>query len=122
MGIAALVIGIIAAILAFVPLCGMIAFVPAVVGLILGIVDVVLKGKKELPKGVGIAGIVLNTLAIVLIFVWTMVIGAAASEAAGGLEELGAELQNAAVEIEAAAEAAAAEAEAAAAAAAEANQ
>lgn len=107
MGIAALVIGIIAAILAFVPLCGMIAFVPAVVGLILGIVDVVLKGKKEIPKGVGIAGIVLNAIAIVIIFVWTTLFAAAATGAATGLEELGSEMNKAAAEMEALAEAAA---------------
>ena len=102
MGIAALVIGIIAAIMAFVPLCGMIAFVPALIGLILGIVDVVLKGKKKLPKGVGIAGIVLNGLAIILIFVWTTLFAAAASELPGGLEELSNQLT---AEIEKAAEA-----------------
>lgn len=71
MGIASMVIGILAAILAFIPLCGYIAFVPAVIGLILGIVDVSKKKKQEKPKGQGIAGIVLNAVAIGLIWLYT---------------------------------------------------
>ncbi len=54
MGVAAMVIGIISAVLAFIPMCGFIAFVPAIIGLILGIVDVALRGKKKLPKGKGV--------------------------------------------------------------------
>jgi len=84
MGVAAMVIGIISAILAFIPMCGFIAFVPAIIGMILGIVDVALRGKKKLPKGKGIAGIVLNAVAIAFIFLWTVVFAAdavASSEA-----------------------------------------
>lgn len=81
MGIASMVIGIIAAILGFVPFCNYFAFVPAVIGLILGIVDVVKKSKENQAKGIGIAGITLNSLAMVLIFVWTVLIAAAGSTA-----------------------------------------
>lgn len=76
MGIAAIIIGIISAILAFIPVCGVIAFLPAVVGIILGIVDVVQKGKKQLPKGIGIAGIILNVVAILIIAGWLIFIRA----------------------------------------------
>jgi len=78
MGVAAMVIGIISAVLAFIPMCGYIAFVPAIIGLILGVVDVALRGKKKVPKGKGIAGIVLNAVAIALIFLWTVVLAAGA--------------------------------------------
>ena len=47
MGIAALILGIISIVIALIPVCGSIAFVPALVGLILGIVDTVKKGKQE---------------------------------------------------------------------------
>lgn len=67
MGIASLVIGIISFILGFVPLCGIIALVPAIVGLILGIVDAVMKSKSGEKKGMAIAGIVLCSVAIVFI-------------------------------------------------------
>ena len=43
MGVAALILGIVSTIFGFVPFCGIIAFVPAVVGLILGIIDIVQK-------------------------------------------------------------------------------
>ncbi|KMQ49885.1 hypothetical protein CHISP_3172 [Chitinispirillum alkaliphilum] len=81
MGVAAMVIGIISAMLGFVPLCNYFAALPAVVGLVLGIVDVTMKGKKNLPKGQGIAGIVLNGLAVVVIILWTILFATAAATA-----------------------------------------
>jgi len=87
MGVAAMVIGIISAILAFIPMCGFIAFVPAIIGMILGIVDVALRGKKKLPKGKGIAGIVLNAVAIALIFLWTVVFAAGAVASSEAIDD-----------------------------------
>ena len=82
MGVASMIIGILAAILAFIPFCGYFAFVPAIVGLILGLVDVTKKKKVDKPKGQGVAGIVLNAIAIGLIFLYTIIFGAAAAVAA----------------------------------------
>jgi len=76
MGIASMVIGIIAAILAFIPFCGYFAFIPAVIGLVLGIVDVALKSKSQKSKGQGVTGIVLNGVAILIIALWTLVFAA----------------------------------------------
>lgn len=81
MGIAALILGIISIIIGFIPLCGVIALLPAFIGLILGIVDVVLKAKKNEPKGISIAGIVLSAIAMVIIIFWVFVFGVAASNA-----------------------------------------
>ncbi len=80
MGAASLVIGVIAIIASFFPLCGTWALLPAIVGLVLGIVEVVNKSKKGEPKGMGIAGIVLNPLAIIIIILWWVVVGAAATQ------------------------------------------
>ncbi len=79
MGVAALVLGIISIIIALIPLCGSVAFIPALVGLILGIVDTVKKAKAGQKKGVSIAGIVLSALAIIFIFLWIFVLGAGAA-------------------------------------------
>jgi len=76
MGIAALVIGIIAVVFGFIPFCGYFALLPAIVGLILGIIDVKNKSKAQQPKGKGMAGVVLNAVAIIVILLWTLVIGA----------------------------------------------
>lgn len=73
MGLVAMIIGIVAVILGFIPFCGMIALVPAIIGLILGIVDVTKKLKAKQPKGQGMAGIVLNAMAIIVILLWTLV-------------------------------------------------
>jgi len=77
MGIAALILGIISFILSFIPLCGVIGVLPAIIGLILGIVEVVKKSKAGEPKGLGIAGIILTAIAIVVCFVWNFVVLAA---------------------------------------------
>lgn len=80
MGIASMVIGIIAVILAFIPCpTAILLFVPVLVGLVLGIVDVVLKSKKQKPKGCGIAGIVMNAIALINIIFWCFVFAAAAT-------------------------------------------
>lgn len=77
MDIAALVIGIISIILAFIPLCGVIALLPAIVGLILATIDTVAKNKAKEPLGMSIAGIVLNGMAIVIIVFWFFIAAAA---------------------------------------------
>lgn len=79
MGVAALILGIISIIIGFIPLCGSIAFIPAIIGLILGIVDTVQKSKKGEKKGTSIAGIVLSSVAIVIISLWLFVFGVAIS-------------------------------------------
>lgn len=78
MGIASMVIGIISAILGFVPVCNYFALIPAGIGFIQGIVDVVIKSQKKVEgKGIGIAGIVLNAIAIGLIVIWSVLFVAA---------------------------------------------
>jgi len=97
MGVAALVLGIISFIIALIPLCGMVAFVPAIIGLVLGIVHISKKNKegegenKGKGKGIGIAGVVLNALALIFIIFYTIIIGAALPSLA---EEVGEALNN----------------------------
>jgi len=68
-------------VLAFIPLCGYIAFVPALVGLALGIVDIIQKSKKNESKVMGIVGVITNAVAIVIIIVWTLVFAVAGAAA-----------------------------------------
>lgn len=88
MGIAAMVIGIVSAVMGFIPFCNYFALIPAGVGLILGIVDVAMKSSKnkklkegevKQPIGQGVAGIVLNAVAILIIVLWTFVFVAASA-------------------------------------------
>lgn len=80
MGVAALILGIVGIIVAVIPMCGIVAFIPCLVGLGLGIADIVVKGKKGQPKGLGIAGTILNALAILFVILWTLCFAAAASD------------------------------------------
>lgn len=79
MGVASLVLGIISLIIGFIPFCGMIAFVPAIIGLILGIVEIVKKSKEKASKGMGIAGTILSAISIVVMIFWFFVVGIAFS-------------------------------------------
>lgn len=88
LGIASLVVGIVAAIIGMIPLCGAIAFVPAVVGLILGIINVKARGKANLPKGVGMAGIILNIAAVAFILLYLFVFTAGAPAVVDAVDKL----------------------------------
>jgi hypothetical protein len=58
LGIAGLVLGILAAILSFVPCLGMYAIFPGIIGLILSVISIVQAGKAGAAKGMAIAGLV----------------------------------------------------------------
>lgn len=82
MGVAALVLGILALIVSFIPGCGaVIGFIPALIGLILGIVDTVRKSKQGEKKGISIAGLVLSAIAIVIMIAWFFIAQSIATDA-----------------------------------------
>jgi len=87
LGIASLILGIVAAVIALIPVCGTIAFAPAVVGLILGIINVKGRGKANLPKGVGMAGIILNVAAVAFIVIYLVIFAAAAPKVGEAVRE-----------------------------------
>ena len=88
MGVAALVLGIISIIIGFIPFCGAIALLPAIVGLVLGIIDTVKKSKKGEPKGMSIAGLVLSAVAIAIIIFWVFVISVGIGMTASTINEM----------------------------------
>ena len=88
MGVAALVLGIIAVIISFIPLCGTWAIIPAIVGLVLGIIDWVKKGKAGEKKGKAIAGTICSGVAIVIIIAWWALFGLAANKVAKELNDV----------------------------------
>lgn len=72
MGIASLILGIIGIVISWIPIIGLISFVLVIIGLILGIIDVSKKTKTKEKKGVGIAGIVVCSVAIPIIVFMTI--------------------------------------------------
>lgn len=74
MGVASLIIGIVCLLGSFIPFFNYFLIVPVIVGLVLGIVELVKKSKIEgSKKGQEIAGVVLNSVAISIIILWTYV-------------------------------------------------
>ncbi len=101
MGIAALIIGIVAVILGLVPGCGLVfGLPPAIIGLILGIIEIKVKSKKQAPKGMGVAGLILNIIAIVVIIIWTTVLAVGGKKMEGAMKDFAAEMSNAVQQAE----------------------
>lgn len=74
MGIASLILGIISLSMGWIPFICFIMFALAIVGLILGAVEVAKKSKiEEGKKGIGIAGLVISALAIPMIIISSII-------------------------------------------------
>ena len=73
MAVASLVLGIVSLIIGFIPFCGSIALLPAIIGFILGIVSIVLNKKKGDKIGMGVAGLVLSIIATIVIIFWVFI-------------------------------------------------
>ena len=68
MGVASLVLGIVAIVISFIPCLGIYALVPSIIGLLLGLIGIVSASKANPPKskGLAIAGLVLSIIATVV--------------------------------------------------------
>ena len=88
MGVAALVLGIVSVVIGFIPFCGTWALIPAIIGLVLGIVDIVKKNKENAPKGKAIAGVVCSAVAIVVIIVYWALFGVAAKKTTDAINSI----------------------------------
>ncbi len=74
MGVASLVLGIISLVTGWIPFICFIAFILAIVGLILGIVDTIKKGKiPGAKKGISLAGLIISAVAIPIIIFSSLV-------------------------------------------------
>lgn len=76
MGIASLVLGIIGFISCILIILAPIGLIGVIIGLVLGIVDVIKKGKSGGKKGIGIAGIIICAITFVILVIETFVVGA----------------------------------------------
>lgn len=82
MGVASLVMGILALVVCWIPCFGAWALLFAILGIIFGAVGIVKAKKTNKGKGQSIAGLVCSIIATVVVVIWIFVIAAAANEAA----------------------------------------
>lgn len=76
--VTALVLGIVALVLAFIPIINVVSFVLAALAIIFGIVGLIVGGRRRSGKGMSITGIVLGALALVVaILMYVLVFNAA---------------------------------------------
>lgn len=81
MDTASLVIGIIAVIIGFIPCVQVFVFIPALVGLILGIVSFLRKRQVDEPTGMALAGIILNAVPLLIMTAFALFVGFSADAA-----------------------------------------
>ncbi len=79
-GIAGLVLGVLALILAFIPCIGVIALVPGAIAVILSIIGLVQANQNNGAKGLIIAALVISILATGIAAIWGIVIGGVSRE------------------------------------------
>ncbi len=77
MGIASLVLGIVALVVAWIPCIGVYTVILSIVGLILGAVGISKAKKTGQGKGVAIAGLVLNIIATAISIIWWLLVAGA---------------------------------------------
>ena len=80
MGVASLILGILALIVAWVPCVGIYALLFSVIGLILGAVGISAAKKSGKGKGLSVAGLVCNVIATAIALIWFFLIAKAADE------------------------------------------
>jgi len=66
MGVAALIMGIISVVVAFIPCVGLLAFFTAIVAIVLGAIGISQASRAESPKGLAIGGLVTGGLALLI--------------------------------------------------------
>lgn len=101
MAVAGLVLGVVALATSFLPIVNNLSFIIALVGLVLAIVGTVatVRGKKR-GKGMAIASVVLNALALVIVLATQSMYSAAIDEAIVSSEEVAVEAPAASLEEE----------------------
>ena len=82
MATASLVLGIIALVMVWIPLIGMIAWILAPLGLIFGLISL----GKPTGRGLGIAGTICSAIALLACIGWLLLFGAAAAVGAAAEE------------------------------------
>ncbi|MCE3258759.1 MAG: hypothetical protein K0S12_400 [Bacteroidetes bacterium] len=87
LGIAGMILGIVAIIVSFVPCFGWWAVVLAVVGLVLSVVSMSQAKKAGASKGMAIAGMICSILAIIIGSIWIFIIAKATTEGADMFKE-----------------------------------
>jgi hypothetical protein len=90
MGVAGLIVGIVACVFSFIPCLGMYAIVPALVGIILSAISMKQAGASNSPKGMAIGGLVTSIIGLLIACYWIYALYFAAAAFTNAMNESGA--------------------------------
>ena len=88
LGITSLIIGVMSLMVSFVPCIGVIAVVPAIIGLLIGGVGLVVARSSNQGTGMPITGSIINVLAIVVVGLWFLLFAAIGEKAEQAKKDL----------------------------------
>jgi hypothetical protein len=80
LGIAGLVLGILALIIAFIPCVGALALIPGIIAIILSAVGLSQANKVNASRGLIVAGLVISIIAVAVALIWTLLLSAGAHQ------------------------------------------
>ncbi|MBS2096983.1 EI24 domain-containing protein [Carboxylicivirga linearis] len=87
LSIAGLALSVMAFVIALIPCFGMIAFVPALLGLVFALIGLAQNEKHRTPKSIAIVGIVMSTTTLLIAGAWTGIISSLSSHADERIEK-----------------------------------
>ncbi|NOY38513.1 MAG: hypothetical protein GXO83_13185 [Chlorobi bacterium] len=87
-GIAALVLGIIALLIAFIPCIGMLALIPGVIGIVFAIVGLNQAAQANAAKGLVVAALVISILGTTIAVVWVFALSSSSFMIKNNLEKI----------------------------------
>ncbi len=83
-GIASLILGIVALLIAFIPCIGLFALIPGIVAIVLATTGLSQANKANGAKGINVAGLVVSILGTAIAVVWLLVFAAGGALLKGG--------------------------------------
>jgi hypothetical protein len=74
LGLTALILGIISVIISMVPFCNYVGLIPAIIGIVLGVVSLTQKDDTINARPLAITGLVFCVIAVVMSIVWSILL------------------------------------------------
>ncbi|HPJ21361.1 MAG TPA: hypothetical protein PLP30_05795 [Clostridia bacterium] len=74
MGLTALILGILSVLISIVPFCNYVGLIPAIIGIVLGVVSLTQKDESYNARPLAITGLVFCVIAVIMSIVWSVLL------------------------------------------------
>jgi hypothetical protein len=74
LGLTALILGILSVLISIVPFCNYVGLIPAIIGIVLGVVSLTQKDESYNARPLAITGLVFCVIAVIMSIVWSVLL------------------------------------------------